>query len=129
MIMDDASPITIDMAGLAEAVERLPAEAVDALPFGSIKLDQDGVVSFYSAAESKLSGYGSRPALGKSFFVEMAPCMDTPAFRGRIERARAAGKYDLEFGWIGDFSDRSRELRVRVMPASDGGCWIFISRE
>lgn len=127
--MDDPSRITIDMAGLAEAVERLPKEAVDALPFGAIRLDDAGLVVFYSAAEAKLSGYGSRPALGKAFFVDMAPCMDAPAFKGRIERAKAAGNYDLEFGWIGDFSDRSRELRVRIQPASDGGCWIFIQRE
>jgi photoactive yellow protein len=127
--MDDLSRITIDMDALAEAVERLPKEAVDALPFGAIRLDESGQVTFYSAAEAKLSGYGSRPALGKAFFVEMAPCMDSPAFRGRIERAKAAGKYDLEFGWVGDFSDRSRELRVRIQPASDGGCWIFIQRE
>jgi photoactive yellow protein len=127
--MDDPSRITIDMDALAEAVERLPKEAVDTLPFGAIRLDDAGQVTFYSAAEAKLSGYGSRPALGKAFFVEMAPCMDTPAFRGRIERAKASGKYDLEFGWVGDFSDRSRELRVRIQPASDGGCWIFIQRE
>jgi photoactive yellow protein len=127
--MDDLSRITIDMDALAEAVERLPKEAVDALPFGAIRLDESGQVTFYSAAEAKLSGYGSRPALGKAFFVDVAPCMDTPAFKGRIERAKAAGKYDLEFGWVGDFSDRSRELRVRIQPASDGGCWIFIQRE
>jgi photoactive yellow protein len=127
--MDDLSRITIDMDALAEAVERLPKEAVDALPFGAIRLDDAGQVTFYSATEAKLSGYGSRPALGKAFFVDVAPCMDTPAFKGRIERAKAAGKYDLEFGWVGDFSDRSRELRVRIQPASDGGCWIFIQRE
>ena len=128
--MEQTSPVTFDTIKLAEAVERLPKEAVDALPFGAIRLDDAGVVTFYSAAEAKLSGYGSRrPALGVSFFVEMAPCMDTPAFRGRIERARAAGKYDLEFGWVGDFADRARELQVRVQPASDGGCWIFIRRE
>jgi photoactive yellow protein len=127
--MGGASLITFDMAGLAEAVERLPLDIVDSLPFGSIRLDHDGLVTFYSAAEAKLSGYGSRPALDKAFFVEVAPCMDTPAFRGRIERARAAGKYDLEFGWIGDFSDRSRQLQVRVQPASDGGYWVFISRD
>lgn len=128
--MDQTSPVTFDMNGLAEAVERLPKDAVDALPFGAIRLDGAGLVTFYSAAEAKLSGYGSqRPALGVSFFLEVAPCMNTPAFSGRIEKARAAGKYDLEFGWIGDFSDRSRELRVRIQPASDGGCWIFIQRE
>jgi photoactive yellow protein len=127
--MNDTSLITFDMAGLADAVDRMPTDAVDALPFGTIRLDPNGIVIFFSAAEAKLSGYGSRPALGKLFFVDVAPCMDDPAFRGRIERAKAAGKYDLEFGWIGDFSDLSRELQVRVQPASDGGCWIFIRRE
>jgi photoactive yellow protein len=129
LIMNTQSQITFDMAGLANAVERLPADAVDALPFGSVRLDPQGLVTFYSAAEAKLSGYGARPALGRSFFAEMAPCMDTSMFRGRIERAKAAGKYDLEFGWIGDFSDRLRQLQVRVQPASDGGCWIFIKRD
>lgn len=55
--------------------------------------------------------------------------MDTPGFRGRIERARASGRLDLEFGYVGDFADRERELTVRVQPSSDGGIWIFLRRE
>ena len=53
--MDQTSPLTFDMNGLAEAVERLPKDSVDALPFGAIKLDEAGLVTFYSAAEAKLS--------------------------------------------------------------------------
>ena len=40
--------------------------------------------------------------------------MGKPNFRGRIERALAAGSLDLEFTHVGDFSDRDRELTVRV---------------
>ncbi|UEM03901.1 PAS domain-containing protein [Skermanella rosea] len=127
--MNDASGVDFDMPDLAGVVERLPPSEVDALPFGAIRLDANGEVAFYSAAEARLSGYGARPALGRPFFSDMAPCMDNEAFRGRIESARAAGKFDLEFGWIGDFADRSRELQVRIQPASDGGCWIFIRRD
>lgn len=117
-----------DDADLAQAVQRLPPEVVDSLPFGAIRLDADGVVQFYSKAEQRLSGYGPRPALGRSFFTEIAPCMDKPNYRGRIERAAAQGRLDIEFGWTGDFSDARRDLRVRVQSAVGGGCWIFMQR-
>lgn len=118
-----------DEPDLAAAVERLPPEAVDALPFGAIRLDAEGVVRFYSAAEARLSGSGARPRLGRAFFGEVAPCMDKAEFRGRIERAHREGRLDLEFGWVGDFDDRARELRVRVQSAGDGGVWLFLQRE
>ena len=34
--------------------------AIDRLPFGAIRLDASGVVRFYSRAEARLSGYGTR---------------------------------------------------------------------
>jgi photoactive yellow protein len=102
---------------------------VDALPFGAIRIDAAGVVRFYSAAERRLSASGNRTRTGLHFFSQVAPCMDSPAFRGRIERALATGRLDLEFGWRGDFTDAARGLRVRAMSDSDGGYWIFIQRE
>jgi hypothetical protein len=55
--------------------------------------------------------------------------MDHPRFRGRIDRALAEGKLDVEFGWTGDFEDAARTLRVRVQSATGGGCWIFMERD
>ncbi len=118
-----------DQDDLAAAVERLSADALDALPFGAIRLDAEGEVTVFSGSEKRLSGYGDRPALGRHFFTRIAPCMDTPGFRGRIERALAAGEADIEFGWIGDFASAERALHVRVQPATGGGCWLFIRRE
>ncbi len=53
--------LQFDEPHLAAAVERLPPEAVDTLPFGAIRLGPDGIVGFYSQAEGVLSGYGPRP--------------------------------------------------------------------
>ena len=124
--MSDAD-LEFDAPHLAAAVEKLPVEAVNALPFGAIRLDAEGRVRFYSEAERRLSGFWEA-AEGRSFFTEIAPCMNNPRFKGRIERAMAAGTLDLEFGHIGDFVDRTRELQVRVQSASSGGCWIFMRR-
>jgi photoactive yellow protein len=113
---------------IAPEVEKLTKADVDALPFGAIRLDRDNRVVFYSKAEARLSGYGERPSIGKIFFTDIAPCMADPKFAERVAAARETGKLDIEFGWVGDFSDRSRELQVRVQSASDGGIWLFIRR-
>lgn len=113
---------------LAAVVESLPQEAVDSLPFGTIRVGIDGAVQHFSQAEQRLSGY-SRKAVGLDFYSSVAPCMNNADFRGRIEAAAKAGKLDIEFGHTGDFSDKERELRVRVMSASNGGYWIFLARE
>lgn len=114
---------------LARSMETLLPEQIDALAFGVIRLDPDGKVVLYSRTEALQSGYDDRPALDRIFFTDVAPCMNNGYFRGRIDRARAAGTLDIEFIFIGDFSDQQRELTVRVQSASDGGTWIFIQRE
>jgi photoactive yellow protein len=119
-----------DTPRLAEAVEALTPEQVEALPFGAVRLDPEGRVALYNATERRLSGL-RREAIGRVFFAEIAPCMDNPDFRGRIERARAAGRLDVAFGYVSDMpsGDRDVALDVRVQSASDGGTWMFLQRE
>jgi len=42
---------------LASIIETLPPAVVHALPYGVIRLDQEGQVVFFSEAERRLSGY------------------------------------------------------------------------
>jgi photoactive yellow protein len=114
---------------LAAAIEALSREDIDRLPFGVIGLNPDGSVRIYNKAEAELSGYKDRPSHGRLFFVDVAPCMDNGYFKGRIDKALKAGTLDISFSFVGDFSDRDRELFVRAQSASDGGYWIFIHRE
>ncbi len=39
------------------------------------------------------------------------------------------GPVDLEIGWPGDYGDPSRELRIRVQSARNGGLWLFMERD
>lgn len=117
-----------DTPKLAQAVEALSESAIDDLPYGVIRLAEDGSVRLYNKAEGELSGYGTRPVIGKTFFTDIAPCFARPDFLGRIERAGASGTVDIEFGAVGDFNQANKELQVRVQSASRGGLWIFIRR-
>jgi len=124
-----AAGVTFDADDLIARVAGLDAESLHALPFGVIRLDQDGKVTFFSRTEARQSGFGDRPILGRAFFTEIAPCVGTPDLLRRIERARAAGTLDILFEHVGDFSDATRELRVRVKSATPGELWVFIDRQ
>jgi photoactive yellow protein len=117
-----------DTPKLAEAVEKLTPEQLDMLPFGVIGLDAQNMVRVYNKTEAQLSGYDARIARGKLFFTDVAPCMNNGYFKGRIDKALKAGTLDVSFTFIGDFSDRDRELSVRAQAAKDGGVWIFHRR-
>lgn len=123
-----ASLPDFDTPRLVDAIEALPSDQLDLLPFGAIKLDPQGVVVAYNAAEAQQSGRSGKPTVGKLFFVDVAPCMDNGYFKGRIDKAVKAGTLDLSFTFVGDFTDRDRELSVRVQAAKDGGMWIFHRR-
>jgi photoactive yellow protein len=118
-----------EVKNLAEVVEGLTSQQIDNLPFGAIRLGADGEVQYYSEAERRLSGSGDHPRVGLNFFLDIAPCMDSPHYRGRVEQAITRGVIDLEFTHIGDFEDRERELVVRIQSAASGGYWIFMQRD
>jgi photoactive yellow protein len=117
-----------DSPQLAATVETLTPEEIDQLPFGVIGLDANDRIRVYNRTEAQNSGYRDRPARGRLFFEDVAPCLDNGYFKSRIERARRAGTLDISFAFIGDFADREREFKVRVQSATDGGCWIFHQR-
>lgn len=118
--------IDVTDENLPHCVEELSAEALHALPFGVIRLDQAGRVTFFSRTAGKQSGFGDENALGRSFFMDLAASMGTEDFQRRLDRAIEAGTLDLTFEQLGDFDDA--ELRVRVASAAGGGLWLFIQR-
>jgi photoactive yellow protein len=120
--------MTFDTPEAAKTLENLSPDEIDALPFGVVRLSDTGVVTLFSKTEAQQSGFGERRAVGRSFFDLIAPCMNTPAFRGRIDEQVRSGKLDLEFGHTGDFSDPARFIRIRVCSAAGGGFWLLLQR-
>jgi photoactive yellow protein len=122
-----AVDVDFNATDLAARIEALSQHELDNLPFGVILLDRAGIVLFYSATEARQSGYGANP-VGQNLF-DIARCMQSADFRGRLMRAMEEGPVDLEFGWPGDYADPQRELRIRVQSSRRGGVWMFIERD
>ncbi|HWM82891.1 MAG TPA: hypothetical protein VNQ56_12595 [Pseudolabrys sp.] len=119
--------VDFDADDLAEQLEKLAPDAIDTLPFGVVHLDPDFNVVLYNQTEARQSGFGRQP-IGEPFF-SLTQCLNADDFRGRIEQAMAAGIVDLELGWVGDYSDPRRDLRIRVQSARDGGVWLCVERD
>ena len=123
------SPLeNIDDDRLPIELERLSTQQLDALPFGVVRLDPEGLVTFYSRTEAEQSGFRDRRAIGRHFFTQLAPCLSTPDRLRLIDEARREGTLDVAFEQIGDFDDADRELHVRVFSATGGGVWVLLQR-
>ncbi len=120
--------VDFDAADLAAQVEALSDCERDALPFGLILLDPEGVVRFYSATEARYSEYPGEK-VGRNFF-DMAKRNIKDELWRTIRRALESGQLvDLEFGWAGDNRDPKRQFRLRVLSAGNGGVWLGFERD
>jgi len=106
----------------------MSAAEIDALPFGVIQLDDDGLVKFYNKAETKLTGRGPDQVVGRSFFTEVAPCTNNRILRGRFEDGIAMKNLDCTIDYT--FTYRMRPTPVRIRLRRDGPSktnWLIIT--
>jgi photoactive yellow protein len=66
----------IRTASVDEIVE-LMTNRIEDLPIGRILLDGDMRITGYNEDEARLTGLDAERVLGKLFFEEVAPCLDT----------------------------------------------------
>lgn len=71
-----------------------PADA-DELPFGVIRVDDDGVVELYNRWESEMAKIPQDMAIGRSFFREIAPCTDNRLLSAKFFRGVFTESLDL----------------------------------
>lgn len=75
-----------------ESLFHLSAQEADALPYGLIMLDAQGVVTGYNDAESRLSGYAPNRVIGRNFFTDIAPCTRVRGFAGLYRQMVETGE-------------------------------------
>lgn len=99
----------------------------DALLFGLIRLDHDGVVRAYNAWEAQMARHDPRKVIGRNFFTEIAPCTNVAGFRGKLDElihsAYKSHVFDYEFA----FPWGTRNVRVRFVVESDDERWVLIT--
>lgn len=95
----------------------------DALPIGVVVLDRAGDVVVFNRHEEVLAGRKRERVLGRSFFTEIAPCMDVRelagAFRDRVHTGALDERVEIEFAFPHAETPRAVACRLKSFVADD----------
>lgn len=93
---------------------------LDALDFGVIAFDGDGMVRRYNAFESKAAGLAPARVLGNPLFTVVAPCMNNFMVAQRFEDALAQDTaLDATIDYV--LTLRMRPVKVKLRLLSEPG--------
>jgi photoactive yellow protein len=110
-----------------ESIGRMNEQELDGLPFGAIRLDKDGKVLSYNAAEGKITGRDPKVVIGKNFFMDVAPCTNVQAFAGRFREGVAKKDMHVIFPYRFDFEMAPRDVSVTLFYSKQtDSAWVFV---
>lgn len=114
--MTTTQALAFGHAGLLTELESLDSEALDALDFGVIGIDGEGVVCRYNAFESKAAGLSATRVLGQPLFTVVAPCMNNFMVAQRFEEAReTASPLDTTLDYVLTLRMRPVKVQLRLL--------------
>jgi photoactive yellow protein len=116
-------------ADIENVLAKLTAKEVDQLAFGAVQLDGKGTILQYNAAEAGITGRDAKAVIGKNFFRDVAPCTNSPAFKGTFEEGVKAGALNTMFEYVFDYNMSPTKVKIHMKKAiADDSYWIFVKR-
>lgn len=102
---------------------------LDNVAFGAIQLDANGLIQQYNAAEGDITGRDPSKVIGKSFFRDIAPCTNSPEFKGRFDEGVKSGSLNTMFEYTFDYEMQPTKVKVHMKKALTGDSyWVFVKR-
>ncbi|MET0270684.1 MAG: PAS domain-containing protein [Sphingomonas sp.] len=108
------------------ALDALDDAARDALPYGVVGLDADGIVRIYNATEARLSGLDPATVMGVPFFDAVGQCMNNFMVAQRFEDEP---ELDAVIPYVLTLRMRPTRVRLRLLATADAPLrYILIER-
>lgn len=107
-------------------------QVLDHLPIGMIVLDAAGRVVAYNETEAELAGRTKEEVLGKSFFTQVAPCMNVRELGHRffLDIGQVPIDVEIDFAFDHPSFPAPRDVRVRMRSfTAEGAPYAMISIE
>ena len=122
--------LSFGQADIVSALSACSVEELDALDFGVIGIDAEGLVRTYNAFESKFAGLAPHRVLGHPLFTVVAPCMNNYLVAQRFEDAAADGSVlDSTIDYV--LTLRMRPVKVNLRLLSSPGAslrYVLVNR-
>ena len=114
---------------LLTTLPQLSRSDLDELPFGVIKLDDNGVVEEYNTYESELAQREKENTYGRLFFSEIAPCTNTPIFSGIFFHGVKNKNLSAFLSYIFAFKSNPTHVWIHMHRCiEDGSNWILVQK-
>ncbi|RUO80736.1 photoactive yellow protein [Idiomarina tyrosinivorans] len=104
-------------------------DQLDNVAFGAIQLDANGKILQYNAAEGDITGRSPDQVIGKNFFTDVAPCTNSPEFKGKFDQGVKEGNLNTMFEYTFDYEMKPTKVKVHMKKALvDDSYWVFVKR-
>ncbi len=114
---------------IENSLQNMGDSDLDGLAFGAIKLDKEGKILQYNAAEGSLTGRDPKKVVGQNFFTEVAPCTNQPEFYGRFKTGVDSGELNDLFEYVFDYKMTPTKVKVHMKKAlTEEAYWVFVKR-
>lgn len=102
---------------------------IDGVAFGAIQLDGEGKIIKYNAAEGDITGRDPSKVIGKNFFRDVAPCTNSPQFKGKFDEGVKNNNLNTMFEYTFDYEMKPTQVKVHMKKALTGDSyWVFVKR-
>jgi photoactive yellow protein len=124
-----AEKVEFGQENLENTLANMSDRDLDNLNFGAIQVDANGTILQYNAAEGDITGRDPKEMVGKNFFRDVAPCTDSPEFKGKFDEGVQSGNLDAIFEYTFDYQMTPTKVKVQMKKALTGDSyWIFVKR-
>lgn len=114
---------------IENVMSKMSPTEVDQLAFGAVQLDAQGSILRYNAAEATITGRDAKDVIGKNFFRDVAPCTNSPTFKGVFDKGVRENNLNTMFEYVFDYKMAPTKVKIHMKKAiSDGSFWIFVKR-
>jgi photoactive yellow protein len=119
--MTTAQALSFATSDLQAELDRLGDDELDALDFGVIGMDAEGLVRRYNAFESKAAGLSQARCLGQPLFTVVAPCMNNFMVAQRFDEAGETGQpLDAVVDYVLTLRMRPVKVKLRLLATAGG---------
>ena len=102
---------------------------INRLAFGAVQLDGSGKILGYNAAEAGITGRNAASVIGKNFFTDVAPCTNSPAFKGVFDAGVKNDNLNTMFEYVFDYNMAPTKVKIHMKKALSGNTfWILVKR-
>ncbi len=116
-------------ADVVRKLGSLDQATADKCDFGIVEVDDSGMIRLYNRWEQELAGVSLQQAVGRNFFVDVAPCTNNRLFLGRFRQGVQTGSMDVAFNYTFTYKIRPTGVAIHMYRhAASQRNYVFVKR-